>query len=630
MRGRQSVYVLKNASATIKDVELTNMKLPAIAVGTGAHAVIRSIKVHDTPSGGILVTNGGRANVEGGEFSNCATPAIYLEQHGSQCSIVGACIRDCEGNGIYALDGASTTIEDVDFTNMRFPAIAIATGADAVIRNWKVHNTPSGGVLVMSGGKANIQRGVFVGCAGPAIHIEESGSQCRVLGGHIVDCGGNGVSVINGANLNVEEMEFTKLKFPAVAVGSKATATIQRCNVYDTPSGAMLVQNGGKASIEGGEFRGCTAQAICVEGSGSNCSIKDVVIRDCENAGIEIVTDASALFDHVKLTNVKLSAMVVKGGATAMVRGCTVMRNRTNAVLVRSGAKVDIEGGDFSGCPYPAISVADSRSHCRIDSALIRDCASNGIYVWESAGATIENAELTGIRLDAIAVGTSADVVIRNCKIRNTQGAGVTIQDGGRASVEKGVLSGLKHPAIVVRGFGTKGHITGSYIYDCEDAGISIRENASAVITDVELTSIRLASMTVRTGAEVIIRGCKVHDCAGPAFSIQGATTRIEGGEIWAVADPAIDYGAEEALTVISLCARDSLGETTQINRSSTKKVAALPEAKSGTISGSELPKPIIGMPLPYQTYQPCFRPSPPSRARPAHPARLAPHDFFG
>lgn len=111
---------------------------PALCFYKGAQGKVCTSKIHDTSSNGVLVKEGGRAEVIQCELWGFGKAAIAVEKADSSLLVRDSVIRDARENDVVAFDNAQVVIEGCEFTLQRQlstssgqPIISVPARSDA-------------------------------------------------------------------------------------------------------------------------------------------------------------------------------------------------------------------------------------------------------------------------------------------------------------------------------------------------------------------------------------------------------------------------------------------------------------------------------------------------------------------
>jgi SpoVK/Ycf46/Vps4 family AAA+-type ATPase len=563
---------------------------------TKSVALIGAGRAKVTISGSIAIS-GGTCRLTGLSVQDSRGSGVTISGHGVRAHLDDLLVHAAAQYGVWATRHAIVEIADIEM--FATEGIAIDAGAEATIRKCRVHDAEGNGLDLRSGGKASVEDGEFFGFAKPAIAVADPGSECRLSRTQIKNCASNGIHLCRNARATIDSVAVTNAAHPAIAIDTGAEAIILDAKIHETESDGVTVRSGGKATIERGEFFGFASPAIAIGDRGSECCVSGTRIGNCASNGIRVFQNARATIDGVDITKTSHPAIAVDTGAEAVIRDAKIHDTEGNCVNVRSGGKATLERGEFFGCANPAVAVGDLGSECHVSGTRISNCAGDGILVVQKARATIDGVAITNAAHPAIAIDTGAEAVIRDAKIHDTQSNGITLRGGGKAIVERGEFFGCADPAIAVGDPGSECLLSDALIQNCASNGIHVSRNARATIDSVDITKASLPAIAVETGADVVTRNTKVHDCAGAAFACRGASPRIEGGEIWACADPPILCDPDDAPVIIDLMVRDARGVATRIGRNQAGKPIARPAAKAPTASAAAPLKPPVTIPQP-------------------------------
>jgi len=302
---------------------------PSIIVPGGV-VELRNCNIYSTPSHGVLVKEGGHAELEACELWGCGNSAVKAINAGSMVQLKNCLIRDTQGNGLLVGDKAQAQVDGGELKGCgeAYAAMVSETSARLTVHKARIHDTPSIGVWVNEGGHAELEACELWGCGKSAVKATNAGSMVQLKNCLIRDTQGNGLFVDDKAQAQVDggELKGCGETYPAMISETSARLTVHKARIHDTPSIGVWVNEGGAAEIDECEISSCGDDGICVEGERSKLN-----------------ATASSLFSNNQLE------VRVKNLAVAMLVGCRFPEHARldEAVLAEGGGDIGVVRPEF-------------------------------------------------------------------------------------------------------------------------------------------------------------------------------------------------------------------------------------------------------------------------------------------
>lgn len=147
----------------------------------------------------------------------------------------------------------------------------------------------------------------------------------------------------------------------------------------------------------------------------------------------------------------------------------------------------------------------------------------------------LTNCDITSDSFSCVFIqGTTAQPIIRHCKIHDSGMNGICIYQQGQGTVEDCDIFGNSYPGIALVKGGSS-LIRRCKIHDGRSGGVLVQENSQSVVEDCDIFANRLAEVAIEEKGNPAIRNCKIHHGQGNGIRIfkQGEGT-IEGCDIFA------------------------------------------------------------------------------------------------
>ena len=230
------------------------------AQGESACLTLRGGSVVNCKSGAaVLVSEGGRAEVEGVHVSQCRE-GLRVEGAGSKAAVHGGKVAECGHAGVVAADkgrveGTKGLVVELCGTGVDVSGGAQVDLSDGVV----VRGCPGTGVLCTKGGEVTLWRvavqlcsgsGIpcvqggavdaddadIEGCKGHGLWVSHTSSRATVRGGRVSDCAFGGLLCSDGARVTAERLQVSGYGGAGVSerrggVVTKKDVQVQGCKV---------------------------------------------------------------------------------------------------------------------------------------------------------------------------------------------------------------------------------------------------------------------------------------------------------------------------------------------------------------------------------------------------------------
>ncbi|MFN8620614.1 MAG: right-handed parallel beta-helix repeat-containing protein [Chloroflexota bacterium] len=322
----------------------------------------------------------------------------------------------------------------VSLTVTQGMGVVFEAGASGSLCRSQVIGAKRWGILIFDGASPRIVDNEIMGCPGIGVGVHGVGSNARIDGNRVHDCGWGGIVIEDGASPSVERNDVWAVpQMGGIDVRRPGTDPLIRENrIHDTSFGITATQ-GASPRIEGNEIWSTRLSGVLVRDPDSNPVIYANVVRDSGDRGIYVV-----------------------GGASARVEN-----NR-----VQAGSKY-------------GISVLGAGSDVLVRANQIQD-GGPGIVI--EGTVQVEDNEIRGARTAGIMVYGPGSAHVRANRVGDSDGWGILVTRAATARVEGNEIRRTRWPGIGVTGEGTSPMVTGNTIASSGDHGIEVGLGASAVI----------------------------------------------------------------------------------------------------------------------------------------------------
>ncbi|MFF2525161.1 right-handed parallel beta-helix repeat-containing protein [Streptomyces liangshanensis] len=208
-----SVLLEDESAAEFDRLEVTDAAGTGILVRTGAHPLLRHVRVLSARGHALEVVDDGRGRLEGGEIENAGATAVVVSG-GGNLEMRDTVVRGAAETGIQVGPGGIGTVRDCEIHTVGGSGVAVENGGQ--LTALRAHITGSGahGVLLANGARASLDACRASGSLGDGIRVD-SAEQVTVTGCSVRENRGAGMRQTRaGDRLTVEDLVSTDNAVP--------------------------------------------------------------------------------------------------------------------------------------------------------------------------------------------------------------------------------------------------------------------------------------------------------------------------------------------------------------------------------------------------------------------------------
>ena len=245
------VKVLNNAQCRISDSDITKIGFAAWVL-QGGRMSISKCQIHDSSAIGVFSEEGGLFEISDCEFWGFGKFPAIRAGRGSAASINRSKIRDAAG-GIVVADGGRAEIAGSTLTNFSDTAISVLNGSQASIAETSIVNPDRAGVGVDGNSKANVSKCNIASCGVGVLVVN---SAAVVSDTTIHDLSGHGVGIFSGGKVELKNCFVGNcgLKLLSVMLGEATMEDVKF--VAKVPESAIHVEGRGPVRTKGCTING--------------------------------------------------------------------------------------------------------------------------------------------------------------------------------------------------------------------------------------------------------------------------------------------------------------------------------------------------------------------------------------
>jgi Holliday junction resolvasome RuvABC ATP-dependent DNA helicase subunit len=216
---------------------------------------------------------------------------------------------------------------------------------------------------------------------------------------------------------------------------------------------------------------------------------------------------------------------VVSNAESAALSGMTVLAADADspAVLVVHG-RLELTECELSATSWVTVFVRDQGSVVMRECD-IRNSVGAGVVTTSPAGSVLDACRLTDLGTSGIVVADDGALLVRFCSIGNVGGNGICLNGRGRVTVEDTVVSGAEKPAVAVEQQATM-VATRLRVTDVGAIGFYLATSERVVLEDCSVEGAGAEGVFVAEGCGPVLRNCSVSGAHSSGLHLAG---RAEG-----------------------------------------------------------------------------------------------------
>ncbi|UIX31996.1 right-handed parallel beta-helix repeat-containing protein [Streptomyces sp. GQFP] len=285
----------------------------------------------------------------------------------------------------------------------------------------------------------------------------------------------------------------------------------------------------GQAALEGCDIAGTGWTALLSRNAGS-LAMRGCRITNPAGAGVVDTSSEESVIADCVLENLGSSAIVISERARTAVRGCTIRDSRGNGLLANGQTRGSVEDCDISATDKPGIAL-EQNSATRVLRTHLHDLAV-GVLVTSASRPELTELDILATAEHGILVSSGAEPVLRRCRVRRTKGSGLAVTGRARGTYEDCEFAQCAGPAVLATESAAP-MLTRTAVRDCSATTAVLLAGESAAEFDrLEVTSATGTGISIRSGANPLLRRARVMSAGGHGVEVQGGRGRLEDCEI--------------------------------------------------------------------------------------------------
>ncbi|MGW6985407.1 right-handed parallel beta-helix repeat-containing protein [Streptomyces sp. NPDC054932] len=365
-------FLLAGADGLVERCRFTDAADNALAVIDGGRLSLLGSRIEGSRIHGVLVS-GGRARIEGCVLTRTGMAAVFAGAR-SELAVADCLVESVEGEGIGFVEQSRGSVERTRVVDAR-SGIAVASGADPVVRDCVITGCRDTGLDVNNGGRGRFQDCEISAAGNVAVFVTRGGAPevhgCRVAGGKA------GIAVTDGGRGRFTRIEIRDLTSAALRVHDEATAVFEHVTVERCPSGLETKGNGGtQAELTDGVMRDIDMAAVTALGQ-TWVTLRRVSV---ERAALAFGAgeETQLLLDDCRAAAVTTCGASSFGSARVVARNLTVTGSDGLGVFARDSARLEVVGATLADCKVSGASFVD-RSGGRLENCSVTGAGQLGV-----------------------------------------------------------------------------------------------------------------------------------------------------------------------------------------------------------------------------------------------------------
>lgn len=454
-----------------------------------------------------------------------------------------------DSNAVWVQTGGRALLSNCSLTNTGDYACVCVDKAYLEIRNCRIHDSGSEGILISEGGRAEAIGCEVWGCDGSAFNVQNAGSSLSLKRCVAHDNTSNCVYVVDQSSVTIEDCDFrSRAEDSAALIIDSSSAKILRCKIHDSTS-AVSIKGRGTAEFADCEVWASSQLAFWVEGAGSSLTLKGCKVRDSGYNCVLAVEHAQLLIEDCEFMGGgdEYSALVFSS-CDAKLRHCKIHDIPSGGLLVKEGSTVEVSDCEVLKCGETAYSVQDAGSLLTLKDCKVRDVREQALYATAKAKAVVEDCDFqnSGEDCEAVTISDGVEVRVTRGKFHDCSGGALFATEGGIAELSHCEIWKCGGVAIGATDHGSELKAANCLIHDNE-IGVTASEEAKVHIEDCDIQTVGDdgLAVTLLESGNCKLLNCKIHDSRCGLWLKTAARAQVEDCQFFACEDYAA--GAEDA-----------------------------------------------------------------------------------
>ncbi|GAB2931149.1 hypothetical protein GCM10027280_18460 [Micromonospora polyrhachis] len=206
---------------------------------------------------------------------------------------------------------------------------------------------------------------------------------------------------------------------------------------------------------------------------------------------------------------------------TATLAGLVLKHRDDKRASIDVGVgRLRLDGCDVQAEAPAAVFVRSGAAIVMTDCGITNSVGA-GIVATDDAAGSVERCRIERIGTSGVVLRNGADLALRDCVINEAQGNGICSTEGAKGLVQRCEIFRIGGPALVLEK-GATTRVSGVTVRDTSDVGIYLTGNGRAVVEDCEITETAGVGLLVADGADPSVVRVRIGRTRGHAIRIVG------------------------------------------------------------------------------------------------------------
>ncbi len=365
-----------------------------------------------------------------------------------------------------------------------------------------------------------------------AVHVHGQGADPFLRKCRIRQSGQDGVLVTDGARVTLDECEIFGNGGHGVSALRGAKPSLRGCKVRENRGDGLRFAERSEGAAEDCKVFGNGAEGISLL-QGSNPILRRVQAYRNRGTGVFVGGDSQGTLERCDLRENGNWGLAVNGGRPVVFR--TRIHHNPNGALFSQKSR-----GSMDHCELDANGAVGVRVEQESDPILrncrVRETRGGGItFQGKGTRGTLIDCEVAGSEeWECVGAGTGSAPVLRRCRIRGGKKHGVVVAHGANATLEECDVHDNAGSNVHLAKEG-QATLLRCKLYRAGEAGLWMIDGATALVDGCSLYENAAAGMVIRRQARPVVRNSRIYQNPGDGlhFSENGMGT-VEGCEVYA------------------------------------------------------------------------------------------------
>jgi len=307
-----------------------------VRIESTADAAVRCSAIDVRISGITVHRSGGDVviDVESGALSmdectvDAATEVAVVVRADTRFTAHSTTIGNEAGAGVLVYDGGTAEISASELREISTTALVVRGKSSVQFRDSKI-DAVQGGFLIAEGAQLTVSRAKVSG-AEQSMLTAESG--CVVEVTESTFSGGQGIGVLatTGADVTLTDVRLENIGAQSIVGVGDASLQLSRVETINSAAHALQIVDSSKATVIDCRFTDSTHDALVVSGT-AQLEISSSTIERARGNGILVVDDATAVLNNVRISDAEATGACARDRTTLSILGGRIQRSALGA-----------------------------------------------------------------------------------------------------------------------------------------------------------------------------------------------------------------------------------------------------------------------------------------------------------